>query len=136
VIRGLKIMTELLFKEEVYKIIGCAIEVHKELGPGFLEAIYHEAMEIEMNKNNISYISQPKINVFYKGEQLKKYYEPDFLVDDKIVIEIKSEKKLTDIDKAQIFNSIKCCKMRLGLLINIGEISLKWKRFVAEKYFK
>lgn len=93
---------ELLYKEEVYKIIGAAIEVHKELGPGFLEAVYQEALQIEFDIQNIPCVSQPKIDLYYKNNKLEKYYVPDFLAYDNIVIEIKSLKAIGRIEEAQI----------------------------------
>ena len=122
---------DLLFKEEVYKIIGAAMSVHKELGPGLLEALYQEALEIEFIACKIPFVSEPKIIVHYKGVQLKKHYIPDFLVYGKIVVEIKAIKLLGEIENAQILNSTKCCKKDLGLLINFGETSLSWKRFIC-----
>jgi len=106
------------------------MEVHQIMGPGLLEAIYHECLEIELTSRNIPYKSQPKVKVFYKGNELKKYYIPDFLVYNDIIVEIKAEKQLTNIDEAQIINSLKNSKKKIGLLINFGENSLKFKRFV------
>ena len=120
----------LLYKDEVYKIVGAAMNVHIELGPGFLEPVYHEALEIEFTYLKIPYISKPKIQIFYRNRKLKKYYEPDFLVYDKIVLEIKAIKMLTFVDEAQIINTIKSCKLNLGVLMNFGEPSLKWKRYI------
>lgn len=121
---------ELIFKEEVYAIVGAAMHVHQELGSGFLEAVYQEALEIEFTAQGISHIPQPQIHILYRNRQLKKYYEPDFLVYDKIVVEIKAMKSLGKIEQAQILNSIKCCNKELGVLINFGETSLKWKRYI------
>ncbi|MBW2106728.1 MAG: GxxExxY protein [Deltaproteobacteria bacterium] len=123
-------MEKLLYKEEVYKIVGAAIEVHKELGPGFLEAVYQEALQIEFDIQNIPCISQPKIEIYYKDRKLEKYYVPDFLAFDNIVIEIKSINTLGRIEEVQIINSIKSCRKELGLLINFGELSLNWKRYI------
>lgn len=78
-----------------YAIIGAAMEVHKEMGSGFLEAVYHECLEIEFQIRNIPYISKPRLMLYYKTKQLAKYYEPDFLVYSEIVVEIKAEKCLT-----------------------------------------
>ena len=124
-------MNELLHKDEVFEIVGAAMSVHKEMGPGFLEAVYQEALEIEFNNRRISYTSQPEIEIFYKKRKLKKYYQPDFLVNNQIVIEIKAMKAIGNIEEAQIINSLKCCNKGLGLLINFGEVSLKWKRYVS-----
>ena len=81
-----------------HTIIGAAMEVHREMGPGFLEAVYHECLEIELQITNIPYISKPRLKLYYKNKQLDKYYEPDFLVYSEIVVEIKAEKYLTKID--------------------------------------
>jgi GxxExxY protein len=123
-------MVELLYKDEVYKIIGAAMEVHRELGPGFLEAIYQEAMEIEMADRDIPFISQPQLKVYFKKRELEKFYVPDFLCYDKIVVEIKATKHLTEIDESQIFNSTRVAKYKLGVLVNFGTTSLEWKRYV------
>lgn len=113
-----------------YSIIGIAIEVYNEIGPGFLEAVYQECLEIELIKNNIPFDSQTKIKFFYKGIELKKYYIPDFLIYNSVIVEIKSEKCLTKVDEAQIINTLKFSGKKVGLLINFGESSLKFKRFV------
>jgi len=113
-----------------HTIIGAAIEVHNVMGPGLLEAIYHECLEIEFTCRNIQYKSQPKVKVFYKVNELKKYYIPDFIVYNEIIVELKAEKQLTDIDEAQIINSLKNSKKKIGLLINFGENSLKFKRYI------
>lgn len=113
-----------------HAIIGAAMEVHRVMGPGFLEAVYHECLEIEFKIRNIPYISKPRLKLYYKDNILKKYYEPDFLVYSEIIVEIKAEKCLTKSDEAQIINSLKGSKQKVGLLINFGELSLKFKRFV------
>ena len=123
-------MDELIFKEEVYQIIGAAMEVHKILGPGFLEAVYQEALEIEFDLRGISYHSQPQISLEFKGRQLKTYYVPDFLCFDKIIVEIKAMKKCGEREEAQIINANKAAGKRLGVLINFGELSLYWKRYI------
>jgi GxxExxY protein len=81
-----------------YAIIGTAMEVHKEMGPGFLEAVYHECLEIEFQIRNIPYISKPRLKLYYKNKLLNKYYEPDFLIYSEIVIEIKAAKCLAKND--------------------------------------
>ena len=77
-----------LYKDEVFKIIGCAMEVYNELGNGFLEAVYHEAIEIEFNKNKIPFKSKEKLKINYKGRELEKTYEADIIVYDKILVEL------------------------------------------------
>ncbi len=123
-------MVELLYKDEVYKIIGAAMEVHRELGPGFLEAIYQEAMEIEMRDRVVPFISQPQLNVYFKNHKLEKVYIPDFTCYDKIVVEIKAMKHLTEREESQTFNSTRAAQYRLGILINFGAVSLEWKRYI------
>ena len=113
-----------------YAIIGAAMEVHGIMGPGHLEAVYHECLEIEFGLRNIPYLSKPKLEMYYKGRKLKKHYFPDFLVYKEVVVEIKSEKMLTKVDEAQIINSLKASKKKVGLLINFGEVSLSYRRFV------
>jgi len=122
-------MTDLIFKDESYKIIGCCFEVYNELGPGFLEAVYQEALSIEFAKQNIPFMPQAEMNIYYKGILLKKKYYPDFLCYDEIVLEIKSEENLSPADQAQILNYLKGTKKPLGLLVNFGAEKLQYKRF-------
>jgi GxxExxY protein len=110
--------------------IGAAMEVHRVLGPGLLEALYHEALSIELGERKIPFVSEPRLVVHYKIHRLRRYYVPDFLVSDAIVVELKAQSKLTPIDEAQIINSLRISGKHVGLLINFGERSLAWKRFV------
>ncbi len=124
-------MADLILKDEVYAIIGAAIEVHKELGPGFLEAVYQEAMEIEVDDRKIPFEAQKKLKVFYKKRQLKKDYEADLVGYGQIVVELKALDKLTGKEEAQLINYLKATKMKVGLLINFGSHGkLEWQRFV------
>jgi len=126
-------MTELIYKEESYKIIGCCFEVYNELGPGFLEAIYQEALSIEFTKQNIPFIQFAEMQVYYKGIELKKKYYPDFLCYDDIVLEIKAIENLSPVDEAQLLNYLKGTKKPLGLLVNFGAERLQYKRFANTK---
>ncbi len=112
-----------------YEIIGAVMEVHKEMGSGFLEAVYQECLEIEFRMRKIPYEAQPLLKVFYKNSELRKYYIPDFIIFHEVIVEIKAERCLTKTDEAQIINSLKNSKKKIGLLINFGESSLKFKRF-------
>ncbi|NOY60802.1 MAG: GxxExxY protein [Calditrichaeota bacterium] len=123
-------MAELIFRDEVYQIIGAAMEVHKILGPGFLEAVYQEALEIEFTLRGIPYQSQPKLPLEFKRHPLKTFYVPDFLCFDEIIVEIKAMKKCGEREEAQIINANKTARKRLGVLINFGELSLYWKRYI------
>ena len=127
-------MTSLLYKDEVYAIIGASMDVYNELGPGFLEAVYQEAMEIELTRRGIPFVSRPELPIFFKGERLKKYYVADFLIYDKIMIEIKALKSLTSHEEAQLLNELKITRTKLGLLINFGsDQKLEWKRRIYTK---
>lgn len=113
-----------------YEIIGAAMEVHRELGPGFLEAVYQEAMEIELKERKVPFTAQPQVKLYYKQFPMNKYYIPDFVCFDSHLVEIKAETCLTRVDEAQLINSLKASHHRIGLLINFGQSSLKYQRFV------
>jgi GxxExxY protein len=113
-----------------YEIIGDAMEVHRELGPGFLEAVYQEAMEIELKERKVPFTAQPQVKLYYKQFPMNKYYIPDFVCFDSHLVEIKAETCLTRVDEAQLINSLKASHHRIGLLINFGQSSLKYQRFV------
>jgi len=124
-------MEELLFKDEVYAIVGAAIEVHRELSCGYLEAVYQEAMEIELELQSIPFKLQQELAIFYKGRQLKKKYCADFVGYGQIIVEIKAADKLTGKDEAQLLNYLKTTGYRVGILINFGcHGKLEWKRFI------
>jgi len=116
--------------ERTYKIIGAAIEVHKELGCGFLEAIYQEALKREFSAQKMPFKSQPVIEISYKGKPLDKTYQPDFVCFNVIIVEIKALAKLTGIEEAQLINYLKATGLKVGLLLNFGSKSLEYKRFV------
>ena len=106
------------------------MEVHKELGCGFLEAVYQEALGREFNTQGIPFRAQPVIEIFYKGKPLNKVYQPDFVCYEEIVVEIKAISNLSGIEEAQLINYLKATGLKLGLLINFGAKSLEHKRFV------
>ena len=116
--------------ERTYKIIGCAMEVHKELGCGFLEAVYQEVLEKEFADQGMPFKAHPIVEIFYKGKALDKTYQPDFVCFNEIIVEIKALAKLTGIEEAQLINYLKATGLKLGLLINFGAKSLEHKRFV------
>ncbi len=124
-------MAELLYKNEVYAIIGAAMDVYNHLGPGFLEAVYQEAMEIEVTARDIPNNPEQDVYIMYKGKPLKKFYTPDLMCYEKIVVEIKAIDHLTSREEAQLINYLKATNMSVGLLINFGaERDLEWKRMV------
>ena len=114
---------------QTHRVIGAAIEVHNTIGPGHLEAVYQEALEIEFGLSAVPYESQPRIRLEYKGRALKKYYQPDFIAFERVVVEIKAQAVLGPVEVAQIINSLKSSRREIGLLINFGGTSLDWKRF-------
>ncbi len=116
--------------ERTYNIIGAAIEVHKELGCGFLEAVYQEALEREFRGQKIPFKPQPVIRIAYKGKPLDKTYQPDFVCFGEVIVEIKAISGLSGIEEAQLINYLKATGLKVGLLINFGAKSLEYKRFV------
>lgn len=123
-------MPELLFKQEVYNIVGAAMEVHNVLGPGFLEAVYQEALAIEFRLRGIPFVEQHPLQLEFKGHPLKCKYVPDYLCYEEIIVEIKAIKQCGPNEEAQIINALNAAKQRVGVLINFGEPSLHWKRYV------
>jgi GxxExxY protein len=116
--------------ERTYQIIGAAMEVHRELGSGFLEPVYQEAMEREMTSRGIQFQSQLEIRVTYKGEILKKTYQPDFVCFERVIVEIKALSTFSGAEEAQVLNYLKASGFTVGLLINFGAKSLEYKRLV------
>jgi GxxExxY protein len=120
----------LLYKQEVYNIVGAAMEVHSILGKGFLEPVYQEAFSIELAKRNIPFEQEKAVHINYKEIQLKKLYKLDFVCYDKIIIEMKALSALTTEHESQIINYLKATGYKLGLLINFGEESLVFSRYI------
>ena len=116
--------------QRTYRIIGAAIEVHKVLGCGFLEAVYQEALGKEFVIRGIPFKSQPIVEIVYKGKPLEKKYQPDFICYDEVIVEIKATNSLTGLEEAQLINYLKATGLKVGLLLNFGSKSLEHKRFV------
>jgi len=116
--------------QRTYKIIGAALEVHKELGCGFLEAVYQEALGREFLAQEIPCKSQAIIGIEYKRKPLDKTYQADFVCYDGIIVEIKAISSLSGIEEAQLINYLKATGLKVGLLINFGAKSLEYKRLV------
>jgi len=123
-------MVKLIYKEESYKIIGACIEVHNELGSGFLEPIYQEALEVELTNQNIPFQREAPLPVKYKGLVLNKSYIADFILYDKIVLELKALDALSSVHESQVLNYLKATGFKLGLLVNFGQPKLQYKRLV------
>ncbi len=129
-------MTELLLKDEVYAIVGAAMTAYNELGPGFLEAVYQEALEIELHERWIPFESQKELRIVYKGRPLKKTYNCDLLCYGKIIMELKSEERLSSKDRGQLHNYLKATNLELGLLFNFGNHDkLEWERWIRSHQF-
>jgi GxxExxY protein len=124
-------MVELVLKDEVYAIVGAAIEVHREMGSGFVEPVYQETLELELQAREIPFESQKRLVIKYKGHQLRKEYVADLVCYGQVIVELKALTRLTGKEQAQILNYLKATGLRVGLLINFGSTGrLEWKRFV------
>ena len=121
---------DIIHKEESFKIVGALLEVHNELGPGFLEAVYHEALMIEFERRGIPFEHEKELEIFYKDIKLNKHYYADFVCYDKIIIEVKALSQLASNHDAQMLNYLKAARFKLGILVNFGENKLKYKRLV------
>ncbi len=122
-------MSELVYKEESYKIIGACFEVYKQKGCGFTEPVYQECLAIEFELQNIPFFAQPKIQIEYKGRTLEQFFKPDFVCYNKIIIEIKSLPNLIDVNKAQTLNYLNATNFELALLVNFGHFpKIEYKR--------
>ena len=123
-------MSNLFYRDESYKIRGALFAVHNELGCGFLERVYQDALEVELRLRNIPYEREKTIQVVYKGEPLGEPYRADFVCYGKVIIELKSVSEILDVHRAQIINYLKATKMKLGFLVNFGEESINIERIV------
>jgi GxxExxY protein len=123
-------MNEILFKDESYKIIGICMEVHKLLGKGFLEIVYKDALEYEFSSNNIPYEREQEFSIQYKSKILPHKYYADFVLYNNIILEIKAVNEIIDEFIKQTLNYLAVSKCKLGLIVNFGEESLKYKRVV------
>lgn len=130
-------MTDVVLKDESYAVMGACFEVYNELGPGFLEAVYHEALEIEFTERGIPHVSKPRLLLKYKGRTLKTPYEADFLCYGKIALEIKSARDLDPRHKAQLIHYLMATDFQLGILANFGHYpDLQHERVVRTKTTK
>jgi GxxExxY protein len=116
---------------ETYAIIGAAMEVHRELGPGFLEGVYQDAMEIELAKRNVPFRREHPAQVNYKGVVLGTAYRADFLCFESVLVELKAVKALSGVEEAQLIHYLKATGLSRGLLINFGAARLEYKRLVS-----
>ncbi len=121
----------IIYKEESYAIVGACFEVYKEKGCGFLEAVYQECLEIELQLRNVPGVPQPELELSCKGRLLKQKYVPDFICFGKIVVELKAVSALSDEHRAQVHNQLRATGHKLGLLVNFGHYpQLEYERIV------
>ena len=114
---------------KTYAIIGAAMEVHKELGPGFQEPAYQESLAIEFGLRKVPFEEQVELTIDYKGHTLRQTYRPDYNCYGDVIVEIKALNELTGHEEAQVINYLKASKLETALLINFGKERLEWKRF-------
>lgn len=114
-------MNSIIYKEESYAIRGAIIEVSRELGCGFLERVYQDALEYEFKERGIPYEREKEIQITYKGKPLGEPYRADFVCYGKIIVELKAVEELTSTHRSQVLNYLNAAKMKLGLLVNFGE---------------
>lgn len=124
-------MVEVIYPDESYKIMGACFEVYKEMGPGYLEAVYQECLEIEFGIQTIPFLPQAQLPLTYKQRPLNNAYTPDFLCFGSIIVEIKAVSALNDIFRAQILNYLKATDFRLGILVNFNHYpKLQYERIL------
>ena len=116
-----------------HMIIGAAMAVHRELGPGFLEVVYQEALAIELSQRNVPFAREVALPIFYKGIQLHSSYRADFICYDALVVELKAFLSTGVIEEAQLIHYLKATHIKVGLLLNFGSKSLEFRRFVLER---
>lgn len=114
-----------------YAVIGAAMAVHSELGSGFLEAVYQEALAWELSQKSIPNEREKRLSIFYKGKQLRSFYKADFVCYNSLILELKAEKALSPSDEAQLIHYLKATGLKKGLLLNFGASSLQYKRIVC-----
>jgi len=124
------------FSDEVYRIIGACMEVHSELGKGFLEIVYKDALEYEFQLRQIPFVREKRLEVYYKDYLLPRYYSADFFVFDEIILEVKAQEGIIEDMYKQTINYLSACKKQLGVIVNFGENSLKYKRVILTKDYK
>jgi GxxExxY protein len=123
-------MGDIILKEESYKLIGICMEVHTNLGMGFKEAVYKDALEVEFKSQGIPFVKEKQFKIEYKGIVLSHKYYADFIVFNSIILEVKSTSLIIDSFIAQTINYLKASGIKLGIIANFGEKSLTYKRVV------
>jgi len=127
-------MDKVLYQEESYRLVGLCMKVHAELGCGFLEPVYQEAFEILLRRENVPYVREERLPIYFLGEMLKKEYYADFVCYGKIILEFKAVSQLTAVHEAQLLNYLKAANFRLGILCNFAQSSFTYRRLVNPHY--
>lgn len=112
-----------------YAVIGAAMEVHRELGCGFLEAVYQEALALELTMRGVPFTRERHVPVSYKGARLATPYRADFVCYDAVLVEVKALKALSGTEESQVLNYLKATSLQVGLMLNFGKPSLEYKRY-------
>ena len=126
-------MTDIVFKEESYRIVGACLAVFNKLGSGFLESVYQEALEIQFKQDKIPYVKERKLHIKFDDIQLDKFFKADYVCFDSIIVELKATPFFHKNDVAQVLNYLRATDMRLGILVNFGEKSLTYKRVLNSR---
>ncbi|NOY00714.1 MAG: GxxExxY protein [Verrucomicrobia bacterium] len=124
---------ELIYKEEVFQVVGCAMEVLNELGHGLLEKPYENALVVEFGLNKISFEQQSRFSIVYKGVKVGEYI-PDLIVFDKVVVDTKTIDRITNVEKGQILNYLKITGLKVGFILNFKNPNLEWERVVLDTH--
>ena len=120
----------LLYENETHKIIGACMQVHQKLGSGFLESVYQEALEKQFQKEQIPFTRHQRLHILFDGKPLDKFFIADFVCYSSIILEIKAAGFIHPDNLKQVVNYLKATEFKIGLLINFGQSSLTWKRFI------
>lgn len=124
-------MPEILEKELVFKIVGCAMRVHREVGRGLREKTYERALCVEFRHTQLAFLQQASFPVFYRGEQIDEFI-PDLVVEDRVVVDTKCIAAITDVERGQMLNYVRITGIKVGLLLNFTPASLEWERIVLD----
>lgn len=127
-----RLVGDLVYKDLAYKVVGCLYGVYNELGPGFKESIYHGALAIEFDIQSIPYEEEKRITIDYKGKKVG-YYTPDFVIDGKVVLEIKAVDNIPNLYETQLYYYLKGTDYKLGYIVNFGSEKLDIRRRVYDK---